>query len=83
MADAVDYCSGPGKLTQALGIELAHNNLDLSKGPIKILPQSPERAPDQISSQRIGITKATELHWRFCAKGSTHVSRPWPKGLMT
>ncbi|MBV9311754.1 MAG: DNA-3-methyladenine glycosylase, partial [Solirubrobacterales bacterium] len=29
-------CSGPGKLTQALGIELEHNDTDLARGPIVI-----------------------------------------------
>src|SRR5207248_5646003 len=29
-------CSGPGKLTQALGIGLHHNGLDLARGPVRI-----------------------------------------------
>ena len=31
-------CSGPGKLTQALGIELVHNETDLERGPLRIEP---------------------------------------------
>src|SRR5947209_13011957 len=31
-----DLCSGPGKLTQALGIGLEHNGADLSRGPVVI-----------------------------------------------
>ena len=36
-----DLCSGPGKLTQALGIELDHNGADLRDGPIAIEPPRP------------------------------------------
>ena len=75
-----DLCSGPGKLSQALGIELTENGTDLlGAGPILLEPPGEDVADrDLIASTRIGITKATELPWRFCASGSRSVSRPWP-----
>ena len=77
-----DLCSGPGKLTQALGIELEHNDSDLVRGPISIEPPPAGRPPvELIVGARIGITKAAELPWRFCAAGFRSVSRPWPAGL--
>jgi len=77
-----DLCSGPGKLTQALGIELDLNGSDLAGGPIAIEPPPPDwPASDLIESPRIGITKAAELPWRFSAAGFRSVSRPWPPGL--
>jgi DNA-3-methyladenine glycosylase len=70
-------CSGPGKLTQALGIELGHNGSDLERGPVRIAPRRPDWAsPDVSVDRRIGITRAVELPWRFCAAGSRFVSRP-------
>jgi DNA-3-methyladenine glycosylase len=75
-------CSGPGKLTQALDIELHHNDSDLLGGPIAIQPPPPGwEAPELLVGPRIGITKAAELPWRFCAAGSRSVSRPWPRDL--
>ena len=69
-----ELCSGPGKLTQALGIQLAHNGGDLDEGPVTITPAG--GAPRAIvSSRRIGITKAVELPWRFSVAGSRFVSR--------
>ena len=77
-----DLCNGPGKLTQALDIELDHNGSDLLGGPIAIEPPRPGwESPELLAGPRIGITKAAELPWRFCAAGSRSVSRPWPKGL--
>jgi DNA-3-methyladenine glycosylase len=74
-----DLCSGPGKLTQALGIELSHNGGDLSEGPITIGPRPEDWAePATVIGTRVGITKAVELPWRFCATGNRHVSRPRP-----
>ena len=79
-----DLCSGPGKLTQALGVTLEHNTTDLAAGPVVIEAPPPGWAHvDVIAGRRIGITKAPELPWRFCVAGSHSVSRPWPPGLLT
>ena len=69
-------CSGPGKLTQALGIELSDNRSDLRTGPI-VISARPRRWCDValVADRRIGITKAPELPWRFTAAGSRWVSR--------
>ena len=74
-----ELCSGPGKLTQALEIELAENGGDLYTGPVFIRPRpSAWSEPRVVVDTRIGITKAVELPWRFCAAGNPHVSRPRP-----
>jgi DNA-3-methyladenine glycosylase len=74
-----ELCSGPGKLTQALGIGLDLNGSSLLDGPIRIEPPPQGVAvPELAVGPRIGITKAVELQWRFCARGNHHVSRPWP-----
>lgn len=72
-----ELCSGPGKLTQALGVELAHNGCDLRVGPVVIDPR-PRAATDLpiAVDRRIGISRATELPWRFCLDGSPYLSRP-------
>jgi len=69
-----ELCSGPGKLTQALGIELVHNGGDLSGGPVTISLRA-GRSPQIVASRRIGITKAVDLPWRFSVRGSRFVSR--------
>jgi len=76
---AEDLCSGPGKLAQALGIELDLNGSDLLGGPISIeAPRPGWEAPELLVGPRVGITKAAELPWRFCAAGSRFISRPRP-----
>ena len=77
-----DLCSGPGKLTQALGIDLDLNGSDLVTGPITIEPPPADWPPIELfAGPRIGITKAAELPWRFSAAGFRSVSKPWPPGL--
>ena len=71
-------CNGPGKLTQALGIGLGENGTSLISGPVRVMRGSPLPF---VTGPRIGITKAADLPWRFCALGSRDVSRPWPPGL--
>ena len=74
-----DLCSGPGKLTQALGVGLELNGVPLGGGPIQVLPRSAGwLEPAIVTGPRIGITKATEHPWRFCVAGSPFVSRPRP-----
>ena len=74
-----DICSGPGKLTQALGIGLELNGSSLVDGPIELLASVAGAHPPRIAiGERIGITKAADLPWRFCDADSPHVSRPWP-----
>lgn len=70
-------CSGPGKLTQALEIELRDNDSDLRRGPIMISARPAEWRDVKVAEDvRIGITKAAELPWRFLAAGSRFLSRP-------
>jgi DNA-3-methyladenine glycosylase len=70
-----DLCSGPGKLAQALDIQLGDNGSSLVDGSIGIAAPTATDAPYEIvASSRIGITKAVELDWRFYAAGVEHVS---------
>ena len=76
-------CSGPGKLTQALGIGLDLNATSLADGAIEVLPRPAVDSPPRIVlGERIGITRAVELPWRFCDAGkSRFVSRPLPAAM--
>jgi DNA-3-methyladenine glycosylase len=66
--------SGPGRLCQALGITGEHDGLPLDRSPFDLR----ERAgPVQVhSGARVGITRATELPWRYAEAGSRFLSRP-------
>lgn len=68
-------CSGPGKLTEALGITIAHNGLPLDAPPIALYGR-PDK-PEIVAGVRIGITKAVELPWRYGLKGSRFLSKPF------
>jgi DNA-3-methyladenine glycosylase len=83
-ADA-ELCNGPGKLTQAFGIGMEHNGMSvLDSGPVAFEPRPPGwEDPEILAATRIGITKAADLPWRFCAAGARDVSRPWPPDFRT
>jgi DNA-3-methyladenine glycosylase len=71
-----NLCSGPGKLTQALGIELSDNGVDLLRGPVLISDRPADWRKVRVDvDKRIGITKAADLPWRFCAAGSRFLSK--------
>jgi DNA-3-methyladenine glycosylase len=74
----VELCSGPGKLTEALGIGLEHNEADLCADPFLIAAPTGPR-PKVLASPRVGITKAVDRPWRFTAARNRFVSRPRPR----
>ncbi|MGC9220513.1 MAG: DNA-3-methyladenine glycosylase [Solirubrobacteraceae bacterium] len=77
LTDIRQLCSGPGKLTAALGIRLTDNGTDLAQGPVRVFAR-PAAWSDPVvqRDRRIGISKAQDLPWRFCAAGSVFLSRP-------
>lgn len=74
-----ELCSGPGKLTEALGIGLAANRADLAREPFLLLPRDLGWSGEIVTGPRVGITKAVDRPWRFALAGNPHVSRPRPK----
>jgi DNA-3-methyladenine glycosylase len=74
---ARELCSGPGKLAQALAVELELNGSSLIDGPLRIESRTRPWAAEEIAAgPRIGITKAVELPWRFYVPGDRNVSGP-------
>jgi DNA-3-methyladenine glycosylase len=70
-------CSGPGKLTEALGITHAHNALALDHPPFALYARMGK--VDVVAGIRIGLTKAVELPWRYGLRGSKFLSKPFPE----
>ncbi len=72
-----ELCSGPGKLTEALGIGLEMNRAPLTEPPFELRGRDGRLARRSVvTGPRIGISRAAELPWRFCAAGSEYLSRP-------
>jgi DNA-3-methyladenine glycosylase len=67
-------CSGPGKLCQALAITRDHDGLALDEPPFELRQRA--ESPRIVTGPRIGITRATELSWRYGLEGSPFLSRP-------
>jgi DNA-3-methyladenine glycosylase len=67
--------SGPGRLTQALGIDGSLDGADLCAGPVFIAGRPEGTRPRVAVTKRIGITKAADLPWRFVVEGSRFLSR--------
>jgi DNA-3-methyladenine glycosylase len=70
--------SGPGRLCQALGITREHDGLPLELPPFELRERvEPLRV---LAGARVGITRATELPWRYAEAGSRFLSRPLRPG---
>ena len=72
-ADPRLLCSGPGRLTEALGITIAQNGHAIDAPPFALYRRA--GAVDIAIGPRIGITKAAELPWRYGLKGSRFLSK--------
>ncbi len=76
-AQTRELCSGPGKLTVALGVGLELNGARVDRAPFELRGREGDwRRVAVATGPRIGISKATELPWRFCAAESPYLSRP-------
>jgi DNA-3-methyladenine glycosylase len=80
--DARDLCSGPGKLAQALGIGLELSGASMFDPPFQLIAREGP-LPVVVRGPRIGITKGTELPWRYSVESNRFVSRPWPSAQVT
>src|SRR5438046_5587584 len=76
--DVKRLCSGPGKLTQALGITDREHEMDLCADPRHCFASNAKvriRRVDVVADKRIGISRSAHLPWRFTLRGSEFVSR--------
>ncbi|WP_210319989.1 DNA-3-methyladenine glycosylase [Pseudaminobacter soli (ex Zhang et al. 2022)] len=65
-------CSGPGRLSQALGIDGSVNDMSFTESPFEF--RIAEEALPVATGLRIGITRAVEKPWRFGLAGSPYLS---------
>jgi len=66
--------SGPGRLTQAMGIGPDHNGADLTAPPL-YLARGETAGLRVTASRRVGISAAADRRWRFSIDRSPFVSR--------
>jgi DNA-3-methyladenine glycosylase len=78
LVDARLLCSGPGRLTQALGLAQEHDGARLDRPPLQLL--SPRRTFEVGVGARIGISQGGEKPWRYVLRDSPFVSRPLRPG---
>ncbi len=66
----VQLTNGPAKVCQALGIDRRWNGHNLLEPPFQLVLQPPLPLSQITQTTRIGITKATDVPWRFYVKAS-------------
>jgi DNA-3-methyladenine glycosylase len=74
-----DLCNGPGRLTQALAIDVTKDGHDLTSGNLRIARGEPPH-DEVVATTRIGITRGAGLPWRYLVSGDPNVSVP-PKRI--
>lgn len=72
--DIRSLCSGPGRLSQALGIDGSFNAMPLFQPPFELEAGSNPEVTISVG-KRIGLTRAIDTPWRFGLAGSPYLSR--------
>jgi DNA-3-methyladenine glycosylase len=67
--------SGPARLTQAFGIDKAHNGADLTGGPLTIRRPRSVSNSEVVWTSRIGISRGMEMPWRCYLADNLFVSK--------
>jgi DNA-3-methyladenine glycosylase len=72
-----ELCSGPARLTQALGIDRGFDGADLVRGPLRILDDgvAPPGGPGNSARIGLGAGRGEEHPWRWFVEGDENVSR--------
>jgi len=71
-----DLCSGPAKLTQALGLHGAHDGVDLlAGGPVQLVDDGTPPPAAAVQTTRVGLSAGSEHPWRWYVPGDPNVSR--------
>lgn len=70
-----DLCSGPGKLTAAMGITRALNGAPVTSGDFVVRALAAEPDFEIATGPRIGVTRCADWPLRFYLAGNRYVSR--------
>lgn len=72
-----DLCRGPARLSQAFGINGAHDGIDLvtGTGGLTIVDDGMPPPAHPVATSRVGIAHAVDEPWRWYVRDNPHVSR--------
>ncbi len=70
-----ELTNGPAKLCQALAIDKAMNGHNLDEAPLRLLMQPALSKDTIVVTERIGISQAKDVPWRFYIRDNSYISR--------
>lgn len=79
----VELTNGPGKLTEAFGIDGDQHGTDLTGPPVFFAEDAPVPDEQVSTTSRIGLSKGIEHQWRFIIEGNRFVSKATPSDQKT
>lgn len=74
----IELTNGPGKLTEAFGVDDVFHGANLTAPPLYFAEGTPPAEEAVAQSSRIGISKGTERPWRFFEDDHPYVSPATP-----